>query len=109
MAMVCGDGMDGDGSDGTSSKRYFKEENTISLTLIRIAANCCELAKVANERGSSGNRCPLIDRRYSHPHDYLAHKHIHDRNEGLNVDPLRTGPSRCGFVDPPPLTKPVAK
>lgn len=59
-----------------------------SLTLIRIVANCCELAKVANEPGRSGNRCHLIDRRSSHPHDYLAHKHIHARNERLNVDPL---------------------
>lgn len=70
-----------------------------SLTLIRIAANCCELVKVANERGRLGNRCHLIDRRCSHPHDYLAHKHIHGRNEGLNVDPLRTGPAGRGIVD----------
>lgn len=54
---------------------------------------------MANERGRLGNRCHLIDRRCSHPHDYLAHKHIHGRNEGLNVDPLRTSPSRRGTVD----------
>lgn len=71
-----------------------------SLTLIRIVANCCELAKVANEPGRSGNRCHLIDRRSSHPHDYLAHKHIHDRNERLNADPLRAGPSRRETADP---------
>lgn len=63
-----------------------------SLALIRIVANCCELAKVVNEPGRSGNRCHLIDRRSSHPHDYLAHKHIHARNERLNVDPLRARP-----------------
>jgi len=72
-----------------------------SLSLIRIAANCCELVKVANERGRLGNRCHLIDRRCSHPHDYLAHKHIRGRNEGPNVDPLRTGPSRREIVGPP--------
>lgn len=94
-------------TSGLSARRRLNDlgsllpdESPQSLTLIRIVANCCELAKVANEPGRSGNRCHLIDRRSSHPHDYLAHKHIHARNERLNVDPLRARPLPRQTADP---------